>query len=142
MSALNPDRATLNFLNSFPEPVRMRGEELQEEGAVTQIFGNHLFIQGRVEDKSGIHRTTLRLQGNRWFGSCSTEAEDIAGAVMFAAILELLHRGADLPESPTEFDHTSVVDLIEVKLHRELDPHDPYFVNTVHTPYPLYVIQS
>ena len=113
MSALNPDRATLNFLNSFPEPVRMRGEELQEEGAVTQIFGNHLFIQGRVEDKSGIHRTTLRLQGNRWFGSCSTEAEDIAGAVMFAAMLERLHRGEDLPESPNEFDDTPVVDLIE-----------------------------
>ncbi|MDC0265208.1 ATP-dependent helicase, partial [bacterium] len=121
MSALNPDRATLNFLNSFPEPVRKRGEDLQEEGAVTQIFGNHLFIQGRVEDKSGTHRTTLRLQGNRWFGSCSTEDEDTAGAVMFAAMLERLHRGEDLPESPNEFDDTPVVDLIEEKLDRELD---------------------
>ena len=142
MSALNPDRATLNFLNSFPEPVRMRGEELQEEGAVTQIFGNHLFIQGRVEDKSGIHRTTLRLQGNRWFGSCSTEAEDIAGAVMFAAMLERLHRGEDLPESPNEFDDTPVVDLIEEKLDRELDDKEAEFVTKVEKRYRRYVIEG
>ena len=36
MTALNPDRATLNFLNSFPEAARKRGEHHQEEGAVTQ----------------------------------------------------------------------------------------------------------
>ena len=40
---MNPDRATLNFLNSFPEEARKRGEMLQKDGAVTQIFGNHLF---------------------------------------------------------------------------------------------------
>ena len=66
---MNPDRATLNFLNSFPEDARKRGEMLQKDGAVTQIFGNHLFIQGRVEDEAGTFRTSLRLQGNRWFGS-------------------------------------------------------------------------
>ena len=27
--ALNPDRATLNFLNAFPEEIRLRGEKLQ-----------------------------------------------------------------------------------------------------------------
>ncbi|MDB4411948.1 DEAD/DEAH box helicase [Akkermansiaceae bacterium] len=142
MSALNPDRATLNFLNSFPEPVRKRGEDLQEEGAVTQIFGNHLFIQGRVEDKSGTHRTTLRLQGNRWFGSCSTEDEDTAGAVMFAAMLERLHRGEDLPESPNEFDDTPVVDLIEEKLDRELDDKEAEFVTKVEKRYRRYVIEG
>ena len=41
---MNPDRATLNFLNSFPEKSRDRGHALQDDGAVTQIFGNHLFI--------------------------------------------------------------------------------------------------
>ena len=63
--ALNPDRATLNFLNAFPEEIRLRGEKLQKDGAVTQIFGNHLYIQGRVEDAYGVHRVNLRLQGNR-----------------------------------------------------------------------------
>lgn len=142
MSALNPDRATLNFLNSFPEASRKRGEHLQEEGAVTQIFGNHLFIQGRVEDQSGTHRTTLRLQGNRWFGSCSTEDEETAGAVMFAAMLERLHRGEDLPESPNEFDDTPVVDLIEDKLDRELDDKEAEFVSKVEKRYRRYVIEG
>ena len=142
MSALNPDRATLNFLNSFPEAVRKRGEHLQEEGAVTQIFGNHLFIQGRVEDKSGVHRTTLRLQGNRWFGSCSTEDDETAGAVMFAAMLERLHRGEDLPESPNEFDDTPIVDLIEEKLDRELDDKEAEFVSKVEKRYRRYVIEG
>ena len=36
--ALNPDRATLNFLNAFPEEIRLRGEKLQKDGAVTHIY--------------------------------------------------------------------------------------------------------
>ena len=102
--ALNPDRATLNFLNAFPEEIRLRGEKLQKDGAVTQIFGNHLYIQGRVEDAHGVHRVNLRLQGNRWFGACSTEDEDLAGAAMYAAMLERMYRGQDLPESPNELN--------------------------------------
>ena len=90
--ALNTDRATLNFLNAFPEEIRLRGEKLQKDGAVTQIFGNHLYIQGRVEDAYGVHRVNLRLQGNRWFGACSTEDEDLAGAAMYAAMLERIQK--------------------------------------------------
>ena len=40
------------------EEARKRGEMLQKDGAVTQIFGNHLFIQGRVEDETGTFRTS------------------------------------------------------------------------------------
>ena len=89
---------------------------LQKDGAVTQIFGNHLFIQGRVEDETGIFRTSLRLQGNRWFGSCTAEDELIAGACQYATMMERMHRGEDLPESPNEFDDTPVLDIIEEKL--------------------------
>ncbi|MFP6882438.1 MAG: SNF2-related protein, partial [Roseibacillus sp.] len=142
MSALNPDRATLNFLNSFPEKVRKRGERLQQDGAVTQIFGNHLFIQGRVEDKTGVHRTTLRLQGNRWFGNCTEEKEDVAGAAMYASMLERMHRGEDLPESPNEFDDTPVIDLIEDKLDREVDDKESDFVSKVEKRYRRYVIEG
>lgn len=142
MSALNPDRATLNFLNSFPEKVRQRGEKLQQDGAVTQIFGNHLFIQGRVEDKYGIHRATLRLQGNRWFGNCSEEKEDIAGAAMYATMLERMHRGEDLPESPNEHDTTPIIDLIEEELGREVDDKEADFVNKVEKRYRRYVIEQ
>jgi len=142
MAALNPDRATLNFLNSFPENVRKRGESLQRDGAVTQIFGNHLFIQGRVEDRGGTHRTTLRLQGNRWFGNSTADKEDVAGAAMYATMLERMHRGEDLPESPNEFDDTPVIDLIEDKLDRELDDKEADFVNKVEKRYRRYVIEG
>ena len=139
---MNPDRATLNFLNGFPEKSRARGETLQEEGAVTQIFGNHLFIQGRVEDSTGTFRTSLRLQGNRWFGSCTCEDEMIAGACMYASMMERMYRGEDLPENPNEFDDTPIIDVIEEKLGRELDDKEAEFVNKVEKRYRRYVIEG
>ena len=139
---MNPDRATLNFLNSFPEKSRVRGEALQDDGAVTQIFGNHLFIQGRVEDSTGTFRTSLRLQGNRWFGSCTAEDEIIAGACMYATMMERMHRGEDLPESPNEFDDTPIIDVIEEKLDRELDDSEAEFVNKLEKRYRRYVIEG
>ncbi|MFC7335790.1 DEAD/DEAH box helicase [Haloferula chungangensis] len=139
---MNPDRATLNFLNSFPEESRIRGEMLQKEGTVTQIFGNHLFIQGRVEDETGTFRTSLRLQGNRWFGSCTAEDEIIAGACQYATMMERMHRGEDLPESPNEFDDTPILDIIEDKLGRELDDKEADFVSKVEKRYRRYVIEG
>lgn len=139
---MNPDRATLNFLNSFPEESRKRGETLQRDGAVTQIFGNHLFIQGRVEDETGTHRTSLRLQGNRWFGSCTAEDEIISGACQYATMVERMHRGEDLPESPNEFDDTPVLDIIEEKLGRELDDKEADFVTKIEKRYRRYVIEG
>ncbi len=139
---MNPDRATLNFLNSFPEESRNRGDDLQQEGAVTQIFGNHLFIQGRVEDKSGVYRTSLRLQGNRWFGSCTAEDDIIAGACMYATMMERMHRGEDLPESPNEFDDTPIIDLIEETLDRELDDSEADFITKLEKRYRRYVIEG
>ncbi len=139
---MNPDRATLNFLNGFPEESRTRGEKLQEEGAVTQIFGNHLFVQGRVEDPTGTFRTSLRLQGNRWFGSCTAEDEVVAGACMYATMMERMYRGEDLPENPNEFDDTPIIDVIEEKLGRELDDKEADFVNKVEKRYRRYVIEG
>ncbi len=139
---MNPDRATLNFLNSFPEESRKRGEMLQKDGAVTQIFGNHLFIQGRVEDESGTFRTSLRLQGNRWFGSCTAEDEIVSGACQYATMMERMHRGEDLPESPNEFDDTPILDIIEEKLGRELDDKEADFVTKIEKRYRRYVIEG
>jgi len=139
---MNPDRATLNFLNSFTEESRKQGDEIQQEGAVTQIFGNHLFIQGRVEHKSGTFRTSLRLQGNRWFGSCTAEDDTVAGACLYATMMERMHRGEDLPESPNEFDDTPIIDVIEDKLDRELDDKEADFVSKVEKRYRRYVIEG
>lgn len=139
---MNPDRATLNFLNGFPEDARTRGESLQKEGAVTQIFGNHLFIQGRVEDPTGVFRTSLRLQGNRWFGSCTADDETVAGACMYATMVERMHRGEDLPENPNEFDDTPIIDIIEDKLGRELDDKEADFISKIEKRYRRYVIEG
>ncbi len=127
-SSLNPDRATLNFLNAYPEDVRDEGERLQKEGAVTQIFGNHLFIQGRVETKQGIFRTSLRLQGNRWYGSCSAEDEELAGQCLIATMVERMYRGANMPESPNELNEIPLSDVLEEKLGRDLDDREADYV--------------
>lgn len=140
--ALNPDRATLNFLNAFPEDVRARGEKLQKDGAVTQIFGNHLFIQGRVEDEHGIHRVSLRLQGNRWFGSCSTDDASIAGAAMYATMMERMYRGQDLPESPNELNDVPLLDILEEKLKRELDDKEAEYVTKLEKRYRRFAIEQ
>jgi len=139
---MNPDRATLNFLNGFSEESRHDGDALQQEGAVTQIFGNHLFIQGRVEHKTGTHRTSLRLQGNRWFGSCAAEDDTVAGACLYATMMERMHRGEDLPESPNEFDDVAIIDFIEEKLERECDDKEADFVSKVEKRYRRYVIEG
>lgn len=140
--ALNPDRATLNFLNAFSEQVRERGVKLQKDGAVTQIFGNHLFIQGRVEDEFGVHRVSLRLQGNRWYGSCSTEDKDQAGAAMYATMMERMYRGQDLPESPNELDEVPIVDVLEERLKRELDDKEAEYVNKLEKRYRRFAIEQ
>ncbi len=140
--SLNPDRATLNFLNSFSEDVRNLGEKLQKDGAVTQIFGNHLFIQGRVECREGTFRTSLRLQGNRWFGSCNAEDADLAGACMYATMMERMYRGTSMPESPNELDETPLIDILEEKLGRELDDREADFVTKLEKRYRRFAIEQ
>lgn len=141
-TALNPDRATLNFLNSFSEEVRQMGEKWQQDGAVTQIFGNHLFIQGRVECKAGTFRTSLRLQGNRWFGSCTAEDETVAGACMYATMMERMYRGANMPESPNELNEVPLSDVLEEKLGRDLDDREAEFVMKLEKRYRRFAIEQ
>ncbi|MCQ2371265.1 MAG: DEAD/DEAH box helicase [Akkermansia sp.] len=140
--ALNPDRATLNFLNSYTEDVREEGEKLQKDGAVTQIFGNHLFIQGRVETKVGIFTTSLRLRGNRWFGSCRAEDERVAGACLIATMVERLYRGANMPESPNELNEVPLSDVLEEKLGRDLDEKEEDFVTKLEKRYRRFAIEQ
>ena len=140
--SLNPDRATLNFLNSYTEDVREEGEKLQKDGAVTQIFGNHLFIQGRVETKVGIFTTSLRLRGNRWFGSCRAEDERVAGACLIATMVERLYRGANMPESPNELNEVPLSDVLEEKLGRDLDEKEEDFVTKLEKRYRRFAIEQ
>ncbi len=141
-SSLNPDRATLNFLNAYTEEVREEGERLQKEGAVTQIFGNHLFIQGRVETKKGSFNTTLRLQGNRWYGACQAEDETLAGVCLVATMVERLYRGASMPESPNELNEIPLSDVLEEKLGRDLDVREEDYVNKLEKRYRRFAIEQ
>lgn len=141
-SSLNPDRATLNFLNAYTENVRSEGERLQKEGAVTQIFGNHLFIQGRVETKKGVFRTSLRLQGNRWYGSCTAEDEEMAGVCLVATMIERLYRGTSMPESPNELNEIPLTDVLEEKLGRDLDAREEDYVNRLEKRYRRFSIEQ
>ena len=141
-SALNPDRATLNFLNAYPEEIRDEGEKLQKEGAVTQIFGNHLFIQGRVETKKGAFRTSLRLQGNRWFGSCNCEDEQLAGMCLIATMVERMYRGTNMPESPNELNEIPLTDVLEEKLGRDLDAREADYVTKLEKRYRRFSIEQ
>ncbi len=142
ISSLNPDRATLNFLNAYSEAVRDAGEKLQKDGAVTQIFGNHLFIQGRVETKQGGVRTSLRLQGNRWYGSATAEDEDVAGACLIATMVERMYRGTSMPESPNELNEIPLTDVLEDKLDRDLDQKEIDFVTKLEKRYRRFVIEQ
>lgn len=141
-SSLNPDRATLNFLNAYTEDVRDEGERLQNEGAVTQIFGDHLFIQGRVETKKGAFRTSLRLQGNRWYGSCNCEDERLAGVCLIATMVERMYRGTSMPESPNELNEIPLSDVLEEKLGRDLDARESDFVTKLEKRYRRFSIEQ
>ncbi len=139
---LNPDRATLNFLNAYSEEVRDEGEKLQKEGAVTQIFGNHLFIQGRVETKQGVFRTSLRLQGNRWYGSCSAEDDELAGVCLIATMVERMYRGTNMPESPNELNEIPLSDVLEEKLGRDLDDREADYVVKLEKRYRRFALEQ
>ena len=124
---MNPDRATLNFFNSFSESSREEGVRLHDDGAVSQIFGDHLFIQGRVETAGGTCRTKLRLQGNEWTGECDcTVGRDCPS--LYATMHERLARGGDVPEAPNEVGTQSLTEMIEERLERSLDEREDGFV--------------
>lgn len=132
---MSPDRATLNFLNAFPEDYRKEGERLQREGKVTQIFGDHRKIQGRVEDGGDLCRTTLRFEGEEgWSGECSCREKRKCPSLV-ATMTERLERDDKLPESPNEFGDQTLTELLEEKLNRELAPKEDSFVDKLEKRY-------
>ncbi|NOX98592.1 MAG: DEAD/DEAH box helicase [Verrucomicrobia bacterium] len=132
---MNPDRATLNYLNSFSEQIRIEGQRLHDEGAVAQIFGNHLYIQGRVDDHSWTCRTTLKLQGNDWSGESTCPPNEGGDAALYATMLERMARGAELPEAPNEVGEESLTDLIEGRLGRNLNSEEDEYINKLERRY-------
>ena len=141
IACMNPDRATLSFLNAFPESAREEGKRLHDEGCVTQIFGNHLFIQARVED-AAVYRTSLRLQGNEWVGECSADEPGIRDACLYATMLERMQRGENLPESPNEVGDQSLADILEEKLDRTLEEAEDLFLEKLQKRFRRYEMEQ
>lgn len=127
---MNVDRATLDFLNSFTNDEKKEGERLHREGAVTQIFGNHLLIQGRVEDEDWACRTRIQLQGNDWVGEADDKS-DSGRAALYATMLEKVARKGDLPEAPNEIGEKTLTEVIEEKLGRGLTGEEDEYLGKI-----------
>ena len=127
---MNVDRATLDFLNSFSHDEKKEGQRLHDEGAVTQIFGNHLLIQGRIEDEDWSCRTRIQLQGNEWVGEAD-EKSDSGRAALYATMLEKVARKGDLPEAPNEIGQKTLTEVIEDKLGRGLTGEEDEYLGKI-----------
>lgn len=131
---MNVDRATLDFLNSFSHDEKKEGQRLHDEGAVTQIFGNHLLIQGRIEDEGWSCRTRIQLQGNEWIGEAD-EKSDSGRASLYATMLEKVARKGDLPDAPNEIGQKSLTEVIEDKLSRALTGEEDEYLGKIERRY-------
>ncbi|MEX2577749.1 MAG: DEAD/DEAH box helicase [Verrucomicrobiales bacterium] len=127
---MNVDRATLDFLNAFSEDEKNEGQRLHDEGAVTQIFGNHLLIQSRIEDRDWSCRIRIQLQGNQWVGEADEKGET-ARAAQYATMLEKIARKGELPEAPNEVGEKSLTEVIEDKLGRSLTGEEDEYLNKI-----------
>ena len=129
----NTDRASLDFLNRFSEPEMEKGTQLQENGHISQIFGDHLVIRGRVESGGAICRTTLRLRGNRWEGECSCGKKNCPS--LYAVMLEKTQRNGEIPESPNEINEKPIAELLERQLGRELNDREERYLGVLEKRY-------
>jgi hypothetical protein len=135
-----PDRPTLDFLNGFPEHERREGELIQRDGAVTQIFGNRVFMRAQVEINK-VYRTGLVLRQGRWEGEVQPE-DGNAGPAMVATMLEFLKRGGNIPENPNEVGQESLAVLIEQKLGRPLENREEMFIEKLEKRYRRFEIEG
>lgn len=131
---MNPDRATLNFLNAFPEDNRKEGERLQKEGCVVQIFGTSIKVQGKIEEGRSACRTTIKLSGNAWEGDCSCH-EGVQCPSLVATMMERLARNGELPESPNEVEDQSLTEILEEKLNRPVSDNEAKYVEKLEQRY-------
>ena len=139
---INPDRATLDFLNRFSDESRELGEEWHKAGRVTQIFGNHLLIRGKVDAPGGVTvDTSLKLRGDGWEGESSSDNGYDCPA-LYATMLERLERGRALPESPNEIGDKPMPLLLEEELGRELEDHEEQYLAKLEKRYRKFAVDG
>jgi len=130
------DRATLNFLNAFPEDTRKEGERLQKQGAVRQIFGNHILFQGRVQESTETPcRPLLKFtEEQQWEADCSCRNGPDCSSIV-ATMLERVKRGESLPDAPNQIDDQSLTEILEERLGRSLVAFEDGFVDKLEKRY-------
>ncbi len=131
---MNVDRATLDFLNAFSDDEKKEGQRIHDDGGVAQIFGNHLMIQAKIEDREWSCRTKIRLQGNEWVGEADEKSAS-GRAALYATMLEKIARKGELPEAPNEVGEKSLTEVIEEKLSRSLTGEEDEFLNKLERRY-------
>lgn len=143
---LNSDQATLKFILSLSDAMRERGTELYHNGAVTYIKGNRQDILAKVQDVFGIHHIHFHLYNNQWFGFSFTANALIAGAAMYAVMLERVSFGKELPIYSKIFDATfwklPLATILEAKLKRPLMQNETKFLSKLEERYHHYLFKN
>ena len=129
---LRQDRATREFLNAFDDDVKKEGRSIHEEGCVSDIHGNHILIEAKVEHEGQDFRTALRLNGNEWVGY-SNEERGSWTAQVYATMLERIQRGDSLPSAAAAEGEgsASIYEIAETKLGRSLVPDEEVFLGKI-----------
>lgn len=138
---MEPDRVTQAFLSRFSESIIQEAERLRSEGAVKQIFGGPAFIRARVEESGDVYRVILTRTTLGWEWELSGP-ETQHPAVIAAVMLERVARGESLPDSPNEVGDASLLEVIEEKLGRSLQPMEDLFVEKLEKRYKRYEMEQ
>jgi hypothetical protein len=136
---IDPDRALLSYLNTFPEPVVQEGTGVFDEGGVKQAYGNRFFVQGRVEHGTEMLRVSVRLQGDRWFGRCSCSSNERCEHV-YALMLEKSERGDELPDAPG--GEEGIGEVLEERLGRDLSDDEEQFLTKIEKRYRRFELEG
>ena len=138
---IDPDRASVKYLNTFADGNIQEGTGIFDEGGVSQIFGNRFFVQGRVQHGDQVFRVSVRLQGDQWMGRCSCGDFDRCEHV-YAIMLEKGERGDDLPDAPSGGDEETIAEVIERRLGRDLNEDEEQFLGKVEKRYRRFELEG
>ncbi|MGK0184337.1 MAG: hypothetical protein ACI9R3_000103, partial [Verrucomicrobiales bacterium] len=138
---IDPDRASVKFLNTFTESNIQEGTGIFDENGVSQVFGNRFFVQGRVKHADQVFRVSVRLQRDEWIGRCSCSEFDRCEHI-YAIMLEKAERGDDLPEAPSGGDEETMAELIERHLGRELNADEELFLGKIEKRYRRFELEG
>jgi hypothetical protein len=139
---MSPDRATVNFLNQLGIEIQKRGKAAWQDGAVRNIFGSPHTVRATVQLGPVVFRTTLKKEDGRWSGETLPEDHPDAAVALGATMFERVSRRDKLPSAPNEIGDSSLRELIERELGRELEGDEDAYLDKIEKRYRRYEIQQ